>query len=243
MSAIASQITSLTLVYSTCYSGVDQRKHQSSTSLAFVRGIHRWPVNSPHKWPVTRKMFPFDDVIMQWHVPKADDRSTHMKLDERSHCQFKSVSVYFFLSVLALVLAPRCRSVLLDSFPPIVPHICVSELGQHWSSKGLPPVRRQAITWTNADLLSNGPLGTNFSEIRIEIRNILLMKRIWNCRLRNCGHFVQGERNEMKREKLKNFRKHVPCIVHPKNCTFYSLFVLRHCVWYRSISPVSFRIP
>ena len=42
----------------------DQRKHQSSASLAFVRGIHRWPVNSPHKWPVTRKMFPFDDVVM-----------------------------------------------------------------------------------------------------------------------------------------------------------------------------------
>ena len=35
----------------------DQRKHQSSASLAFVRGIHRWPVNSPHKWPEKRKMF------------------------------------------------------------------------------------------------------------------------------------------------------------------------------------------
>ena len=46
------------------YSDVNQRKHQSSASLAFVRGIHRGPVNSPHKWPVTRKMFPFDDVIM-----------------------------------------------------------------------------------------------------------------------------------------------------------------------------------
>ena len=41
-----------------------QRKHQSSSSLAFVRGIHRRSVNSPHKWPVTQKMFPFDDVIM-----------------------------------------------------------------------------------------------------------------------------------------------------------------------------------
>ena len=40
------------------------KKHQSSASLYFVRGIHRWPVNSPHKRPVTRKMFPFDDVIM-----------------------------------------------------------------------------------------------------------------------------------------------------------------------------------
>ena len=64
MGAIASQITSLTIVYSTIYSDTDQRKHQSSTSLAFVQGIHQGPVNSPHKWPVTRKMFPFDDIIM-----------------------------------------------------------------------------------------------------------------------------------------------------------------------------------
>ena len=64
MSTMVSQITSLTIVCSTVYSGTDQRKHQSSTSLAFVRGIHRWPVNSPHKWPIMRKMFPFDDVIM-----------------------------------------------------------------------------------------------------------------------------------------------------------------------------------
>ena len=67
MSAMASQITNLTIVYSAVYSGTDQRKHQSSASLAFVRGIHRWPVNSPHKGPVTRKMFPFDDVIMLSH--------------------------------------------------------------------------------------------------------------------------------------------------------------------------------
>ena len=71
MGMMASQITSLTIVYSTVYSGADQRKHQSSASLAFVRGIHRGPVNSPHKWPVTRKMFPFDDVIMQTHCYKS----------------------------------------------------------------------------------------------------------------------------------------------------------------------------
>ena len=43
MTVMTSQITSLTIVYSTFYSGADQRKHQSSTSLAFVSGIHRWP--------------------------------------------------------------------------------------------------------------------------------------------------------------------------------------------------------
>ena len=64
MSTMASQITRLTIIYSTVYSGAEQRKHQISASLAFVRGIHRWPVNSPHKEPETLKMLPFDDVIM-----------------------------------------------------------------------------------------------------------------------------------------------------------------------------------
>ena len=58
MGEMASQITRI------AKSGADQRKHQSPASLVFVLGIHRWPVNSPHKGPVTRKMFLFDDVIM-----------------------------------------------------------------------------------------------------------------------------------------------------------------------------------
>ena len=61
MGAIASQFTSLAIVYSTIYSDADQRKHQSSQSLAFVWGIHRGPVNSPYKWPVTRK-----NVFIWW---------------------------------------------------------------------------------------------------------------------------------------------------------------------------------
>ena len=59
---MASQITSLTIVYSTVYSDADQRKHQSSASLAFVRGMQRWLVNSPHKWPVTRT----ENVSIWW---------------------------------------------------------------------------------------------------------------------------------------------------------------------------------
>ena len=76
MGTIASQITSLAIVYSTVYSDADQRKHQSSASPAFVRGIHRGPVNSPHKWPVTRKMFPFDDVIVRF--PSDDFRVNYV---------------------------------------------------------------------------------------------------------------------------------------------------------------------
>ena len=64
MSAMASQITSVLMVSSIVCSGSDQRKHQGSASLAFARGIHRSPVNSPHKGPITRKMFPFDGVII-----------------------------------------------------------------------------------------------------------------------------------------------------------------------------------
>ena len=87
MGTVASQITSLTIVYSTVYSGAYQRKHQSSASLAFVRGIHRGPVNSPHKWQVTRKMFPFDDVIMiliKYHLSHRKQKS---KFSEFSICR------------------------------------------------------------------------------------------------------------------------------------------------------------
>ena len=93
MSGMASQITSLTIVYSTVYTGADQRKHQSPASLAFVRGIHRGPVNSPHKWPVTRKLFPFDDVIM--HCP--NQYFFIVKLTIENKCQWNLKSNIFFL--------------------------------------------------------------------------------------------------------------------------------------------------
>ena len=64
MSAMAYLITGVSIVYSTVCPGVDQIKHQSSASLSFVMRIHQWPVNSPHKGPVTQKMFPFDNLIM-----------------------------------------------------------------------------------------------------------------------------------------------------------------------------------
>ena len=68
---MASQITSLTIFYSTIYLGADRKIHQSSSSLAFVRGIHCWPLNSPHKWPVTRILFPNwwrHHEIDNWHT-------------------------------------------------------------------------------------------------------------------------------------------------------------------------------
>ena len=83
MGAIASQITSLTIVYS----DPDQRKHHSSASLVFVLGIHQLPVNSPPKGPVTRKMFPFDDVIMGkcFHRGNAPAKVMHSQINKRQH--------------------------------------------------------------------------------------------------------------------------------------------------------------
>ena len=66
MTTMASQITSISIVCSTVCSGAGQRKYQSSTSLAFVRGIHRWPVDSPHKGPVTQKMFTIWSMTSSW---------------------------------------------------------------------------------------------------------------------------------------------------------------------------------
>ena len=102
LSAMASQITSASIVYSTVCSGTNQRKHQSSASLGFLRGIRRWPVISPHKGPVTRKMFPFDDVT--WCICFSDltwfyGVSYHLRLE------------YLFIGLLTLTWkkAPNLR--------------------------------------------------------------------------------------------------------------------------------------
>ena len=100
MGAMASQITSLTIVYATVCSGADLSKHGISASLAFVWGIHRWPifrwpVNSPHKWPVTGKMFPFDDVIMGLCFWKWD---------------FKYMVLWYLVWIMQLLLFTECRN-------------------------------------------------------------------------------------------------------------------------------------
>ena len=87
-------ITSLTILYSTVYSGADQRKHHSSASLVIVRGMHRWPVNSPHKWPVTRKIFPFDDVIMIY-VDMVVRVGVHSRLCVSARTVFPCVDLYY----------------------------------------------------------------------------------------------------------------------------------------------------
>ena len=122
MGVMASQITSLTIVYSIVYSDPDQRKHQSCASLAFVRGIHRGPVYSPHKWPATWKIFPFDDVIMSiaalvgyW----CDDCETcerHIMMHERQlkYRQISNIKLtqYQNLNVSRLVLRLALRNLL-----------------------------------------------------------------------------------------------------------------------------------
>ena len=74
-----------------------KKKNQSSASLAFVRGIHRWPVNSPHKGPVTRKMFPFDDVIM-YNANNIDNSYIYIS-------QHKYVNLIIFISTSGIVLS------------------------------------------------------------------------------------------------------------------------------------------
>ena len=251
MGTIASQITSLTSVYSTVYSGADQSKHQSSASLAFVWGIHRGPVNSPHKWPVTRKMFPFDDVIMRYQLTHYLMYSNYLYMREiaqnaalfmmmssngnifrvtvylcgeftghkgqwrgalmfpltcawingwvnnreagvlryhRAHYDITALfASYLNISILGEPTKTRGRyhgvfcnigywSETYSTHWGRVTHICVGNLTIIGSDNGLSPIRRQAIIWTNAGILSIGHLGTNFSEILIEIHTFSFKK-------------------------------------------------------------------
>ena len=95
ISLTASQITGVSVICWTVVSGADQRKHQSSPSVAFVRGSHRWPVNSPHKRPVTRKMFPFDYVIMTcFCLPDDPCSSNPCAANEQCHVYYQHDGYY-----------------------------------------------------------------------------------------------------------------------------------------------------
>ena len=97
MSAIACQITGVSIVCSNVCSGADQWKHQSSASLTFVSGIHRWPVGSTHKGPVTRITFPFDDAIISH---KRIKHSTDVRILWYKLCNQTDypISIFFMIS-------------------------------------------------------------------------------------------------------------------------------------------------
>ena len=76
-----------------------------------------------------------------------------------------------------------------------VTFICISTLTIIGSNNGFSPGWRQAIIWTNAGILLIEPLGTNFSELLIEIHIFSFRSCVWKCRLYNHdngGHFVSA---------------------------------------------------
>ena len=100
------------MVCSTIWSDADQRKPQSSASLAFVRGIHRRSANSPHKRPVTRKMFPFDDVIMEPHLRWTFHEPTYITgyLYHAVICSRFFLIVTMFYDIFLQMTAQKCKN-------------------------------------------------------------------------------------------------------------------------------------
>ena len=185
---MASQITSLTIVYSTVYSKRRSKKHQSSVSLAFVRGIHRWQMNSLHKGPVTRIMFSFDDVIVDTNLPaNVPIISNRIVADSMNLAYFCPYLLTLNAHMLGIsgdninIYRRKNTSIHFNSFP-LIPHASVN-----W----IIHARRHPITWTNVDILSIKPLRTNFCEIRIKILICQSWKCLRKCRLWNSGQFVQ----------------------------------------------------
>ena len=106
MRVIASQITSLTIVYSRVYSGADQRKHQSSTSLAFVRGIHRWPVNSTSEFPSQMASI-MENVSIWWCSWVSYRMSIGVFCWKNEKCYYKT-ALYLNSSVFGYEQLPQC---------------------------------------------------------------------------------------------------------------------------------------
>ena len=183
MGTIASLITSLTIVYSTVYSDADQRKHQSSASLAFVWGIHRGPVNSPHKWPVTRKMFPFDDVIMvgeaghtyclnlmpQWNTVFFVRTRRHLEA-MLEHCISK-FSMKCIVTAVILYIAHRISSIHgkintslqiishhfesdLNIFYAVIPNVVLTSKPRPWIRLSKTSIHAFKYKWNNQNIFS-----------------------------------------------------------------------------------------
>ena len=109
-----------------------------------------------------------------WHISLTGPLETNfgqILLESPTFYWRKSIRKYLLPTVSHFILSSMCLTHL-----PLVPHICISGSGQHASDNGLSPIRHQAIIWTNAGLLSIGPLGTNFSEILIKIQNFSFTK-------------------------------------------------------------------
>ena len=160
MGAMASQITSHTIVYSTVHSGVDERKHQSSASLAFVRGIHWWPVNSQQKWPVTRKMLPFDDVIMWNKNISGDWLGQNRGFRWRAPCVDKPSTAMVSTMQQKMSLSSRRRGFRFNSLGPnkifVFPRMSSAQVWLSQSSR-LPP--KSMVTSSNGNIFSvTGPL-------------------------------------------------------------------------------------
>ena len=126
----------------------------------------------------------------------------------------------------------------LNSFPHLL-HICIGKLVIIGSGNALSPVQCQAITWTNADLLSFGSLGINFSKILIKIQNFSSWKCIWKCRQWNGGSLAKGELTGQKIKQTEYildihffFQLREPLNFLGKCGDIYSLDELSYCVFY-----------
>ena len=106
---IMSAINGVSIVCSTICLGVDLRKCQSSASLPFVSRIHQWPVDSPHKWPVTRKLFPFDDAIMSYWFTRLSIKFHKINIRKNKHTNmFFHAYTLHPVSILRLLYQIKC---------------------------------------------------------------------------------------------------------------------------------------
>ena len=155
-------------------------------SLAFLRGIQQSPVNSPHKWPVTRKMFPFDDIIMIiWFIyPYFSDKGTILWFSHVCGVALKDMDRIFHCQKPTTYMKTVCLT-----HCGWVTHISIRNYTTINLGNGLWPVLHQAVIWTIAGLMLTGPFGTNFCEIFIKIKLFPYKKSIWKWDLQKQFHF------------------------------------------------------
>ena len=145
--------------------GMDKYVHLTLywASLAFVRGIHRPPVNFPHKAPVTRKIFPFGDVIME------------MCRNRHSQFRFHSAPLSYDREY---VFCRYCDSLIIHVHPVYICKISSNErlCNNFWNSKSL----KLDFVWDIRKRLSEGHRNLGFTNLSLSYLILLKILPGWD---------------------------------------------------------------
>ena len=143
-----------------------------------MRGIHRGPVNSPHKWPVTRKMFPFDDVIMLYDKTSSLTPCLAIVHRDKKH-QVESGPCFIHTFTIQAFIHSLCWHIISPCLNTLIIHVSNFYVGDF--STMLSPTSDVLLFFLSGEVLINNKRGSfttdtnSYNTTYLKFRNALMV--------------------------------------------------------------------